>query len=148
MIGKVMIGILAMFLLLGAFSSPIIDGIKGWRTNDTTQGFTVSTPADVITANVTLAYDLYQAAVPEAYSVTSGLGTDTPSATSYTEATKVLLISGLDDDQGPRLLTVKYYAETDDKVMRVLGPFLAVLIIGGCVAFILWGMLHKRGGRG
>lgn len=144
MIGKVIVGILAIFLLLGAFSSPIIDGIKGWRTNDTTQGFTINTAAGVTTANVTLAYDLYQAAVPEVYSVASNLGTDTPSAKSYAEATKSLLIEGLTANSA-RQLSIKYYAETDDKVMRVLGPFLAVLIIGGCVAFILWGMLRKRG---
>jgi len=146
MIGKVVVGILAIFLLLGAFSSPIIDGIKGWRTNDTTQDFVVDTAVGVKTANVTLAYELYQAAVPEVISITSTLGTDNASATKYTEATQVLLVDGLSADN-TRTLTVNYYAETDDSVMRVLGPFLGVLIIGGCVAFILWGMLHGRGRR-
>lgn len=143
MIGKVIIGVLCIFLLLGAFSKPIIDGIKGWRTNDTTQSFAVDTAAAVTTANVTLAYDLYQAAVPEVISIISTLGTDSPSSTTYTEATKVLLVSGLIAAES-RTLTINYYAETDDSVMRVLGPFLGVLIIGGCVAFILWGMLRKR----
>lgn len=147
MIGKVFVGILAIFLLLGAFSGPIIDGIKGWRTNDATQSFAAPTAANVTTANVTLTYDLYQAAVPEVSSITSTEGADAPSATSYTEVTKVLLVSGLDDDN-TRTLTVNYYAETDDNVMRVLGPFLGVLIIGGCVALILWAMLIRGRGRG
>ena len=143
MAGKVLIGILAIFLLLGAFASPMIDGIKGWRTNDTTQNFAVTTGGGVTTANVTLTYDLYQAAVPEVISIISTEEADAPAATSYTEATKILLISGLEADK-TRTLTVNYYAETDNDVMRVLGPFLGVLIIGGCVVLILWGMLHKR----
>lgn len=146
MIGKVFVGILAIFLLLGAFSSPIIDGIKGWRTNDVTQNFVVNTAVGETASNVTLTYDLYQAAVPEVASITSTEGADAPAATSYTEATKVLLVSGLSANN-TRTLTVNYYAETDDNVMRVLGPFLGVLIIGGCVVFILWGMLHRTGRR-
>jgi anti-sigma-K factor RskA len=142
MAGKILVVVIAIFLLLAAFSSPILDGIKGWRTNDTTQTFAVTTAVGATTANVTLSYDLYQAAVPEVIAITSTQGTDTPAATTYTEATKVLLVSGLDDDL-TRNLSVNYYAETDDDVMRVLGPFLGALIIGGLVAFIFMGMFKK-----
>jgi hypothetical protein len=147
MLGKIVIGVFAIFLLLGAFASPISDGIKGWRTNNTTQSFTVTTGGGVTTANVTLAYDLYQASLPEIIALTSNNVSDTPVASSYTESTKVLDITGLAAST-TRNLTVNYYAETDDTVMRALGPFLAVLIIGGCCALIFWGMMHKSGRRG
>src|SRR4030042_4456887 len=98
MAGKILVVVIAVCLLLAAFSSPILDGIKGWRTNDTTEAFLVTVGGGVTTANVTLAYDLYQAALPEIIALTSGLGTDTPVATSYTEATKMLFVAGLDED--------------------------------------------------
>ena len=65
MMGRVFIGILAVFLLLGAFATPINDGIKTWRTNDTSEDFAVTTAAGVTNANVTLAYNLYQEALAE-----------------------------------------------------------------------------------
>jgi len=143
--GKLVIGILAIFLLLGAFSTPIIDGIKGWRTNDTTESFSVTTGAAETTSNMTLGYDLYQAATAEIVSMTSNITGETPVASAYTEATKFLVLAGL-NPASVHTITINYLAETDDSVMRVLGPFLAVLIIGGCIAFIIYGMAHK--GRG
>jgi len=69
--GKVVVAILAVFLLLGGFAGAINDGIKGWRTVDATQAFVVTTGAGVTTANVTLTYELYQANVAEVQSVSS-----------------------------------------------------------------------------
>ena len=147
-ISGVLLGILAMFLLLGPFQPAISDGIKGWRTDDTTEISIVTTAAGVTTANVTLGHDLYQATVSEVISVTSNI-TESPVATSYTEATKVLLISALNANDS-RTLTIEYYAETDDTVMRALGPFLSVLIFGGCAFAILISIWQstKTKGRG
>lgn len=142
MIGKVLLAIFALFLLLAAFASPISDGIKGWRTNNTTQNFTITTGGGVTTANVTLSYDLYQASLPEVISLTSSQITDSPVAASYDEATKTMLISGLAASLS-RTLTINYYAETTDSVMRAIGPFLVILIIGGCVGLIFWGLFKK-----
>ena len=148
MVGRVFVGVLALFLLLGAFASPITSGIKTWRTNDTTENFDVATAAGVEGANITLSYDLYQAAIAEVQSITSDNVSDTPVADSYVEATKKLLVTGLADATiSSRVLTVNYYAETDDTVMQILGPFLAVLIFGGLVSAILYGMWHKGGRR-
>ena len=141
-IGSILIGIIALFLLIGAFRTPIIDGIKGWRTNDTTELFAVTTAAGVTSANVTLSYDLYQAATAEIQSITSTEGADVPAASAYTESTKVLLIAGLDADN-TRTLTVNYYAETDDTVMKVIGPFLGFFIFGGVAGLIIWTMWKK-----
>ena len=136
-IGGVILAIIAIFLLLGPFREPIVDGIKGWRASDTTEDFVVATAAAVTTANVTLSYDLYQAATAEIIEITSTDGTDAPVASTYTEATKVLLVAGLNDDAN-RTLTVEYYAETDDDTMRIIGPFVGFLIFGGIIFAIVW----------
>ena len=145
-ISAIFFGIICLFLLIGPFRTPISDGIKGWRTSSATENYNVTTAAAVTAANVTLSYDLYQAATAEVIGITSNVTTETPVANTYTEATKVLLISGLDAD-ATHTLAVNYYAETDDDVMRVLGPFLSFIIFGLPAFAIIWGMWprHKRG---
>lgn len=144
MVGRVLIAVLAIFLLLGAFAGAITDGIKTWRTNDTTENFDVTTGAGVTGANVTLSYDLYQAATAEVQSITSDNASDAPVANSYVEATKALEVTGLVASD-TRVLAVAYYGETDDTVMRILGPFLQFLIFGAIIGAILYGMWKKTG---
>lgn len=142
--GKIIGGILAIFLLLAAFTSPIIDGIKTWRTDgDTrTDTYQVTTGAGVTGANVTLSYDLYLAALAEVDSFSSNETGDTPVAATYTEATKVLEVTGLEASK-IRTLIVSYYGESSNPVMQAIGGFLAVLIIGGLVVLIIIGMARK-----
>ena len=141
--GKVFMALLAVFLLLGAFASPINEGIKGWRTVDTTQSTVVVTAAGVTTANVTLTSDLYQDKATEVISVSSNV-TETPVATSYTEATNYLLISAL-DAATTRTLAINYYADSESSVMLAVGPFLGILIFGGLLAVIFMSARGKRG---
>lgn len=145
MIYKVFIGILAIFLLLGAFSGAILDGIKGWRTEDTTQSYVVATGAGVTTANVTLSLELYNDEVTEVISVTSN-ETETPIASSYDDATQKLLIAALNANDS-RTLTVNYYGLPDDDVMNAIGPFLGFIVIGGLVFAIVYGVWKGRKGR-
>jgi len=140
--GKVFLIILAVFLLLGAFASPILDGIKGWRTSDVTENSVVATGAGVTTANVTLASDLFQDDVAQVIAVSSN-GTESPVATSYTAATNVLLISALNASE-TRTLSVEYYAESDSSIMQAIGPFLGFIILGGCIAVIFLGARGRR----
>jgi 1-aminocyclopropane-1-carboxylate deaminase/D-cysteine desulfhydrase-like pyridoxal-dependent ACC family enzyme len=142
---KVFIGILAIFLLLGAFSGAILDGIKGWRTEDTTQSYVVATGAGVTTANVTLSLELYNDEVTEVISVTSN-ETETPIASSYDDATQKLLIAALNANDS-RTLTVNYYGLPDDDVMNAIGPFLGFIVIGGLVFAIVYGVWKGRKGR-
>ncbi len=146
MIGKVFMGIIAVFLLLGAFASPINDGIKSWRTSDTTETFLITTAAGVTSANVTLGHDLYQYATSEVEDFSSNETGDTPVADSYVSATKILLVTGLDSSK-TRSLEVNYYAETDSTVMRVIGPFLSILIFGGLLFGIIWSIFGGKRGR-
>ena len=141
-IGVILVGIIALFLLIGPFSTPIIDGIHDWRSSDTSQNEVVATAAAVTTANVTLDFDLYQASTGEVQSITSTIE-ESPVASSYDEDSKVLLVSSLTAETS-RTLTINYYAETDDTVMRALGPFLSILIFGGCVFAVMWGMWKGR----
>jgi hypothetical protein len=145
-VGGILVGILALFLLIGPFQGPISEGIKGWRTTDSTETFAVTTAAGVTSANVTLGHDLYQAALSEVISVSSNI-TETPAATTYVEASKRLTVSALNAND-TRTLTVRYYAETDDTVMRALGPFLSVLIFGGAAGAVLIGIWRGLNGRG
>ena len=144
-IGNIFIGLIVLFLLLGPFRQPILDGIEGWRTNDTTESFVVTTAGGITTANVTLAYDLYQAATSEVSEFTSN-ATETPVASSYDEDTQKLLVAALNEST-TRTLTVTYLAETDDTVMQVLGPFLGFFIFGGTAFAVIWGMWHQGGRR-
>ena len=146
-IGAIALGIFTIFMLLGPFREPIIDGIKGWRTNDTLQSESVATGVGQTTANVTLDYDLYQAVTAEVQSISSNITGETPVASAYTEATKVLLVSGL-DASATRTLGIQYYAETEDTTMRVLGPFLAGIGFLILVGLIIWGMFGGKRRRG
>jgi len=141
--GKVFVAILAVFLLLGAFATPINDGIKGWRTVDTTENYAVTTAAGVTTANVTLTSELYRDNITEVISVSSNESGETPVATSYAEATDYVLISALDASQ-TRTLTVNYYADSDSPVMIAAGPFLGILIFGGLLFGIFMGARKGR----
>jgi hypothetical protein len=145
MLGRVLVAIIAIFLLLGAFAGPISDGIKTWRSDSLTQNEAgVTTGAGVTSANVTLDYDLFQADATNVQSITSTIE-ETPVATSYDEDTNALLVSDLTAEQ-TRTLAITYLSETEDTVMRVLGPFLAFLIFGGILGALAWGVV-KGGGR-
>lgn len=141
--GNVFIGVIAVFLLLGAFSTPILNGIKTWRTDGpTTQLIAVTTAGGVTSANVTLTKDLYQASVDQITSITSPNGSDTPVGSSYTESSKVLNIVGLADGT-TRNLTLTYYGESDQSIMRIIGPFLGFFIIGGLLVLLVMGAAGK-----
>lgn len=146
MMGKVLIGILALFLLFGAFASPILDGIKGWRTEDTTQNFIVTTAGGVTTANVTLTKNLYNDDVSEVIALTSTDGTEAPVATSYDDTTQNILVSALNAGV-TRTLTVEYYGLPDNDVMDAIGPFLGFLVIGGLSLAAVWGIWKNKKGH-
>lgn len=146
MLKNAAVAILAVFILLGAFATPILDGIKGWRSDDVTQSYIVTTGAGVTTQNVTLTRELYNSDVSEVIAVTSNI-TETPVSTSYDEDTQNLLISALAAADS-RTLTVEYYGEDENVVMKALGPFLPVLIIGGLLIATVAGIwLSKKGKR-
>ncbi len=133
---RILFVVLAIFLLLGAFATSITDGIKTWRTEDTTESFSVSTGAGVTTANVTLNNDLFQDDVAEVISITSNITGESPIATTYTAATKVLLLSAL-NSSATHTVAVNYYADSESDVMLAVGPFLGLLIFGALIVGIL-----------
>ena len=142
MIGKIFLAILCLFLLVGAFRTPIIDGIKGWRTVDTPLSKSVSPDGD--NATIQLDHDLYQAALSNVQTITTNIS-GAPAAYSYTEATRMLVINGL--NPGTQTLAFNYYAETDDEVMRIIGPFLAFFIFFGVAGAIVYSLVSKQGRR-
>ncbi len=144
-ISLIFVAILGIFLLLGPFRQPIADGIKGWRTETQVQTVAVVTAGGVTSANVTLSADLFQDDVAEVSSISSNDTGDAPAASTYTAATKVLLVSGLVAASN-HTLTLTYYADTDDTVMAVVGPFLGILIFGGLTIGFLVRTWHNRRG--
>lgn len=143
MMGRVFFAIFAIFLLLGVFRENIQDGIKGWRTNDTTEAHSVVTGAGVTTANVTLTDELFQDSTAEVIAITSNITGENPVATSYVSATQVMLVSAL-NPSATHTLTVNYYAETESTVVRIIGPFLSFLIFG-FLLFCIIGAVFKFG---
>lgn len=143
MAGKVLLAIFSIFLLLGVFRQPIIDGIKGIRADTITgESHVVTTAAGVTSANVTLSRDLYLASTSQVSSISSNI-TESPAATSYTEATNVLLVSSLSAGAS-HLLTFAYSAETTDTTWLAIGPFASFLIFGGLLGLIAWGVWKGR----
>jgi len=139
--GRVLFIVFAIFLLLGAFSDPILDGIKGWRTEDTTESYSVVTGAGQTTANVTLTSDLFQDDVSEVIAITSNITGESPIASTYTTATNVLLVAAL-NPSATHTLGVNYYADSDNTVMLAVGPFFGILIIGGLIVAIFLKSKH------
>ena len=97
-------------------------------------------------ANVILTRDLYQAALPEIASISSNESGDSPVGTLYTESTKELTVSGLTPSK-IRTLTINYLAETENEVMRVIGPFMIIILFLIVLGAIIYSMVHK-GKRG
>ncbi len=144
MLKSVAVGVLILFLFLGAFASPIASGIKTWRTQEVSQIALVTTGGGETTYTANLTDDLFQESISEVQVIATTLAGETPVASSYTsEPSKGLLISGLTESQ-TRTLTIHYYAESDDQTMRIIGPFLVFLIFGGIVAAIIYGIFKNR----
>lgn len=143
--GKILLGVIAIFLILGPFSPYFIGGVKTLRTEATTNAFVVTTGAGVTSANVTLTEDLFQANIGDITSISSN-ATETPIPTTYDEDTKVLLLTVLNDST-VRTLTIAYLSETNDPGMMALGPFFTFLIIGGLIGVIIWGIVDERKGH-
>lgn len=141
--GRVFYVIIAVFLLLGCFSTLIISGINDWRTDETEQSYAVTTAAGVTTANVTLSKDLFQDDVSYVNTVTSNVTGETPVATTYTSATNVLLLSALNASE-THTVTVNYDADTDDTVMGAIGPFMAFLVIGSLLVTVFMRGIKNR----
>jgi hypothetical protein len=140
--GKVLFIVLAIFLLLGVFATPILDGVKSWRTQDVTENFVVTTASGVTTSNITIGQVLFQSDVAQVLSVTSNDTGEAPVATAYYETTNKLLMSALNPST-TRTLTVNYYAESESSIMQALGPFLGIFIIGALIVTIF--MQAKKG---
>ncbi len=137
-------GLLIIFLAIGPFRQPMMNGIKGLRTVDTTQSFVVVTGGGITAGNVTLSRDLFQANIANIDSIASTYS-ETPAASGYDEDTRVLLLAGLAEGQS-RTLTIQYSAETDDDTMRAIGPFL-LFVVFGLILFIVIYSMAKHGHR-
>ncbi len=104
-------GIIALFggtfliILMGA----MLTGLIAFRSTSQSADYDVTTAAGATSANITLVQSVLDADIANITSVTSNITTDAPLASTYTDATKKVLVSGLDDDAARRL-TVIYRA--------------------------------------
>lgn len=109
---RALIGILAIIgvALLFVLGGTIMTGIQDWRTNDQTDIFKVETGAGITSTNVTLTKALWENDHQYVDSITSDIDGDQPSASSYTAATRKLVITNLAANAS-RNLTVVYDIE-------------------------------------
>lgn len=135
MIGKVLLGVLTIWLLLAVFATPIADGIHDFRV-DTVSLSAPATPAGTpLAADITLSRDLFMDDTSEVSSVSSTVPA-TPVVTDYDPITKALTVSNL--NSGAQVVTVTYSSEKEDTILQAIGPFILFLIIGGCLAAIVY----------
>lgn len=131
------IGACLVILLLGA----VITGILDFRSAEYTEPHNVTTAGGVTTANVTLVAELFNDEL--AYvTIVSNDTDDAAVPSTYTSATKVLLISGLAEST-TRQLTVTYrYGQLSQYWAADLGarswPLLIILgVIGVIVGAVI-----------
>jgi hypothetical protein len=145
MVGKVLGGFVIIFLLFTIGTTPIVQGVHNWRTQEITQSVVLTT-TDNTTAPVVLSEDLFANQPSEIETITSTLG-ETPVATAYASATNTLTISAL-TAHSTRTLTLTFYAPVDDPIMTGIGPFITPLIfilIVGAVVWAVFGTNKRRG---
>jgi len=135
--------LIMLFIFLGVRTIPV--GIHDWRTEVHTQSFVVATAPGVTTADVVLTYDPFLNQTDEISSIASTL-VEVPVATTYVTATNTLTVSALTANTS-RTLTVTYYSEVDDDIMRAIGPFLLILIFLFFIGATLYFALQKGGRR-
>ena len=140
-IGGLVIFLVAIYIFMQGFFPSVSGVVRGLRTFDTSDNVTVITAAGETAANVTLLNDLYQSEITEVTGLVSSNMADMPVAASYDEDTKRLGVSGLVAG-ATRTLAIDYTAETTDTQMRLLGPFL-ILIIMGIVCYFTWRIAFK-----
>jgi len=129
----------------------VMTGTHEVRTDPATATGNVTTGGGITTGTVSLAGNggLYQDSTDSITSLTSDLGTDTPTASSYNVATDVLTVGGL-TAASTRTVTVAYeYDATTDYTglgsLTSLAPtlvFLALLFSG---VGIVWSSFKGRG---
>ncbi len=140
MIQRVAVGVI-LFVMLGAFSSPINTFIKNLRTDPVVVVEEIVTAPAETSGEVNLARELFAYNLINVTSVESSILDDSPIAASYDENTGDLTISGLDDDN-TRDITVNYLAPMDDDFWNALGPFLGFLVYGGITVAIFYMMFE------
>lgn len=105
---KFLVVLLAAVVVLGALGA-VMASIKDFRTERLTETFAVETSSLGTTANVSLAKGLWESSVANA-EASSNITGDAPAITTYTSASKQLLVSGLAANSN-RTLTVEYDAQ-------------------------------------
>ncbi len=99
---SLIIGAVCVILLL----SGALAAINDFRATEVVEQYDVTTGAGVLSENITLVHELFGDNTLSA-SIASDSTNDTPIAYSYTSATQVLLVTGLDAGQSRRL-TITY----------------------------------------
>ena len=100
----IMFGVMFMIIVMPF----LINGIHDARTDTFEESFaSTTTAAGVVSANVSLSYNLFADAAANVNSVSSNITSDSPSASTYNTVGDILLVTGLTASQ-TRTLTVNY----------------------------------------
>src|ERR1035437_6919034 len=120
--GKVFL-VIAVIVMLFMFLHPIQKGVHDWRTDQITKTVSITTGGGVTIGSVVFTRALFNDDESEITSVGSAIA-ETPILGTYVPATKTLSLTNLTESQ-TRVITIVYYAETQDSILMIIGPFLA-----------------------
>jgi hypothetical protein len=143
---KVLMSVVGLVLGLMLIGNVLPDVIHDVATEDYAEPFSVS--SGVTNTTQTLSYDHYYADLTS-LSATSDDVADTPVVMSYAEATKEVVVTGLDAAES-RILTISYVRESrqDFTGFSAFVRLLPFLLIVGLVMAALWGLFSAWKSRG
>lgn len=131
------IGIMIAFIMFPT----VMDSANDAATDPQTDALTSTTGVGETTDTVTLTQPLYDDSVTNITSITSTNGADTPAASTYASATRILTVSGL-AASGTRTFTILYAADATSNYMGLkemiqISPMMILILI---IFAILGGM--------
>lgn len=136
-------GILALFgaTLVILMMAGTLAGITAFRSTAQTSTYDVTTIATQTSANLTLPLGVLDDSLSHVTSVSSNITTDAPLGASY--ASKILNVTGLDDDNTRRLTVIYRYPSLNDYnagvdlIAKWWPLFMGFAIVGVVVAAVV-----------
>ena len=129
----ILLGVVVIMLL----SPAIIDSVADFRTDEYTAQYDMTTSVNETDTDITLTEAVFGNATAN-IEVSSNVTADAPVASAYVSATKIVTISGLEDDTSHRLTLIYPVTGLGDYIGAGVGagalPLLLILGLFGLIA--------------
>ena len=130
---RILLPLIACLVILGA-GGAVMDSLDDFRSDEVSQSYNVTTASGITSANVVLAEPLWDNSVVNA-TPSSNYSGDSPVASSYTQASRTVQVTGLSGNY-TRTLTMTYttqdledYPGVEEAFIHVPFAYMLVLII-------------------